>query len=172
LKQFVQLIPYARPSFVASAVVFIAAIAGFFVIGGIYTNTQARGLVEAMTPSVRTLCFAVITSTSTIIPLLLATLSLARRVDQDFDATFYYRVKIIGLLGAVALASATLLLLFISIPLTESENLRAWFRVVYVIVVLGAAWIASLLVSIVMTLYFVLMDILHTLVPVFSDKQR
>ena len=130
---------------------------------------QARGLLEAMTPSVRTLCFAVITSASTIIPLLLTTLSLARRVDQEFEETFYYRVKIIVLLGTVALASSILLLLFVSFPLTESENLRAWFRIVYILVVMGSAWISSLLISIAVTLYFILTDILHMLVPVFAQ---
>ena len=78
------------------------------------------------------------------------------------------------MLGAVALISATLLLLFVGFPITETESLLTWFRAVYVIVVAGSAWIASLLVSMVITLYSALMGIMYILTPSFDthDSRR
>lgn len=168
MKNLITLIPYAKISFMGGVLTFMFALLGFLIVGRIYNDTQARGLIEALSPSVRTLCFAVITSSSTIIPLLLTVLSVARRSDTDFNQNFYRQVKVIAVLGTVALASATLLLLFVSIPVTESENLEAWFAIVYFIIVIGSAWVSGLLISISITLYYTLIGVINKLTPSFD----
>ena len=168
MKQMITLIPYARVSFGASVLVFFAAIAGFLLVGSIYSDTQARGLIEALNPAIQTLCFAVITSASTIIPLLLAILGIANRVDNEFNPVFYARIKIIATLGTLALISAALLLLFITIPITESDALRTWYNIAYYFIIVGSSWITALLVSIVITLYKTLSGLIEFLTPEFD----
>lgn len=92
-------------------------------------------------------------------------LSLANRTDREFGQSFYIRLRIITFLGTVAIVSATLLLLVISIPLTETERLRRWYGVIYVANVAGASTIASLLVGIVVTLYKTMGGLLKHLIP-------
>jgi hypothetical protein len=170
VKNLFYYIPYARQSFFASVVVFILAISGFLLVGSIYSDIQARGLIEALTPSIHTLCFAVITAASTIIPLLLTILSLTNRLDTEFDRAFYAQVQIIAMLGTIAIASSTLLLLFITMPLTENDGLRVWFSLAYYVIIAGAAWISALLVGIVATLYNALMGVISKLTPEFDDS--
>ena len=160
---------HARSAAIIIITIFIASMIGFSIVGRVYTDTQSRILLEAIMPSLRTLCFAVITASATIIPLLMTMISLARKVDSEFDETFYARLHVITWLGTVALISATLLLLVISIPITETDGLRRWYGIVYFAVVMGASTIASLLVGIIVTLYKTMRGLLEHLTPQFSD---
>jgi len=156
---------HAKGTAVIIGTVFVIAMVGFFLVGQVYSEIQSRQLLEAIAPSLRTLCFAVITASATIIPLLMTMISLANRTDREFDQSFYIRLRIITFLGTVAIVSATLLLLVISIPLTETERLRQWYGVIYVANVAGASTIASLLVGIVVTLYKTMGGLLEHLIP-------
>lgn len=154
----------------ATVIVFVFALAmiGFFLVGRVYSQTQSRVLLEAISPSLRTLCFAVITTSATIIPLLMTMVSLARKSEDKFDETFYIQLKIITWLGTVALVSAALLLLVISIPITENEQLRQWYGFVYMAVVTGASTISALLVGIIITLYQSMQGLIEQLTPQFD----
>lgn len=170
IQQAKNLTQHARSAVAIIVLVFIISMIGFSIVGRVYSETQSRFLLEAIAPSLRTLCFAVITASATIIPLLMTMLSLARKVESSFDKTFYVRLRIITWLGTVALISATLLLLVISIPITESDGLRRWYGVVYVAVVMGASTIASLLVGIIVTLYKTMQGLLFNLTPGFDGE--
>ena len=160
---------HAKSAAALIVIIFIISMGGFSIVGRVYSETQSRILLEAIAPSLRTLCFAVITTSATIIPLLMTMLSLARKTEMDFDETFYVRLRIITWLGTVALISATLLLLVISIPITESEGLRQWYGILYIAVVMGASAIASLLVGIIVTLYKTMLGLLEHLTPEFKE---
>lgn len=169
LQQTKNLTHYARSTTVIIVCVFVLSMIGFSIVGRVYSETQSRVLLEAIAPSLRTLCFAVITTSATIIPLLMTMISLARKVENDFDETFYIRLKIITWLGTVALMSATLLLLVISIPITETDGLRQWYGILYLFVVMGASAIASLLIGIIVTLYKTMQGLLDHLTPSFAE---
>lgn len=170
LQQTKNIFQHARNALTFSVIIFILAMIGFIVVGQVYSDIQSRQLLEAIAPSVRTLCFAVITTSATIIPLLMTMISLARKTDDEFDETFYIRLRIITFLGTLAIISATLLLLVISIPVTESDNLSNWYGAIYGAVVMGASAIASMLVSIVVTLYETMGGLLQYLTPKLSSS--
>lgn len=169
IEQTKNLTQHARSAALVIVVIFVASMFGFSLVGRVYSETQSRVLIEAIAPSLRTLCFAVITTSATIIPLLMTMISLANKVDNDFNETFYIRLRMITWLGTVALISATLLLLVISIPITENERLRQWYGILYIAVVMGASTIAALLVGIIVTLYKAMQGLLEQLTPQFSD---
>ena len=156
---------YAKSTTLIITIVFAVALVGFFVVGQVYNDLQSRMLLEAIGPSLRTLCFAVITTSATIIPLLMTMISLARRTDREFDQSFYIRIRIITFLGTIAIVGATLLLLVISIPVTETDKLTEWYGFIYVAVVTGASTTAALLVGIVVTLYETMGGMLSYLTP-------
>ncbi len=169
IEQTKNLTQHARSAALVIVVIFVASMLGFSIVGRVYSETQSRVLLEAIAPSLRTLCFAVITTSATIIPLLMTMISLANKVDNDFNETFYIRLRMITWLGTVALISATLLLLVISIPITENEKLREWYGILYLAVVMGASTIAALLVGIIVTLYKAMQGLLEHLTPRFTD---
>ena len=164
MKNLFRYIPYAKESFILSMITFVVAMGGFLLVGSLYSDLRARVLIEGLAPAIHTLCFAVITASSTIIPLLLTILGLANRLNTDFDRNFYARVEIIAMLGTIAIASSTLLLLFITIPLTENDQLYTWFSAAYYIIIFGASWISALLIGIVSTLYNALMGVIRSVV--------
>lgn len=162
-------IPNAKSAFLAALLVFMFTMIGSLFIGRIYSSTQARLFIEAILPSVRTLSFAVITSTSTVIALQMTILGFVRRVDNEFDRHFYSRVRLIATLGIVALTSATIMLLLISIPITEADNLETVYQIIYWIIVIGSGWIAGLLVAIIIVLYQALIGLIDTVTPQFDQ---
>lgn len=167
-RNLIRYIPNARLAFIAAVIVFVVTIIGSFVIGSIYSAAQAQTFIEAIVPSVRTLSFAVITSTSTVIALQMTMLGFAHRLENEFDREFYSRVRLIAMLGAIALTSATLMLLLMSIPITEAENLKVWYQAIYWMIVIGSGWIAALLVSIIIVLYQALIGLIDVFVPEFE----
>jgi len=159
---------YAKKTTLVIAIVFSISLVGFFLVGQVYNDLQSRMLLDAIAPSLRTLCFAVITASATVIPLLMTMISLANRTERDFDPSFYIRIRIITFLGTVAIVAATLLLLVISIPITETDGLHQWYGITYVAVVTGASTISALLVGIVVTLYETIGGLLEHLIPKFD----
>lgn len=142
------------------------ALAGQLFVGQVYSGTEARALLEAMMPAVRTVGTSVVTATSTILTLMLTMLSLTRQANINFDAEFYRRIKHIGLMSTIGLSSAILVLLFISIPLQASQQVsQVWYRVIYYLLVALVAGLAGLLVAIVLMLYNALASLIRVISP-------
>ena len=139
-------------------------------IGQIYSGFEARQLLETMIPTTRTLCFAIITASSTILALMLTLLSLTNQVDSDFDQTFYRRVERIGLLSTITLITAILLLLFINLPLQESDDLPgSWFTAIYYVIITFSAAIAGMLVAVVLMLFTTISGLIDVICPTPED---
>lgn len=130
------------------------AIIGQYLVGRIYSGTEARQLLEAVIPSARSLGTSVVTASSTILALMLTMISLSRHATSALEVTFFKRVERIGLMSAAGLVAAMLLLLFLSIPIQESQQLpTSWYSIVYYTLITFTAAVTGLLVSIVLMLY-------------------
>ncbi len=142
------------------------AAGGQWFVGQVYSGTEARNLLEAMLPSARSVGSAVVTAAGTILALMLTMLSLTNQAKSSFDRVFYQRVERIGLLSTIALAMGTLLLLFLSIPLQESQQVpSSWYSYVYYVVIALTASLAGLLVAIVLMLYNAMTSLIQVLRP-------
>ena len=130
------------------------AIGGQFLVGRIYTGTEARQLLEAFVPSARSLGTSVVTASSTILALMLTMISLSRHATSQLEQSFFKRIQRIGLLSTAGLVIAMLLLLFLSIPIQESDQLpSSWYSIVYYTLISITAAVTGLLVAIVLMLY-------------------
>ena len=158
-----------KEGYIAIVIVLMLALGGFFLVGRVYTDTLARGLIEAMLPSMRTLCFAVITSASTVITLLMAVLGFARRMDNEFDRAFYIRIWFIATIATASLILGAMLLLLISIPIIEAETLQTWYRVTYWVIVVCASTMMALLVGLIVSLYRTLYGLISIASPDFEN---
>ncbi len=142
------------------------AAGGQWFVGQVYSGTEARNLLEAMLPSARSVGSAVVTAAGTILALMLTMLSLTNQARSSFDRVFYQRVERIGLLSTIALAMGTLLLLFLSIPIQESQQVpSSWYSYVYYVVIALTASLSGLLVAIVLMLYNAMTSLIQILRP-------
>lgn len=145
-------------------------------MGQIYSGYEARQLLEAVASSSLYLGGAVVTASATIIALMLTMISLSRTVDGDFDAVFYRRVQRIGLLSAISLIAAILLLLFLSIPLQESDQVPShYYKTVYYVLIIYISLLSGLVVGIVLMLLNAvnsLIDLFHPDVEKQAEKEE
>ncbi|MEQ8677379.1 MAG: hypothetical protein RLP44_17830 [Aggregatilineales bacterium] len=152
-------------AFMGGFIIFVMASGLALLIGGIYSDTQARSLIEAMAPSLRTLCFAIITASATIISLLLTTVGFAHRLNNDFDARFYKEIKLIARLCTLLLILSVTILLILTMPITENDNLKAWFSAVYYVVIFSSGLLSALSVGTIILLYKTVDDIINVVYP-------
>ena len=165
MRQIVARLIQNRLAFIIGGIVFSGALGSGLLVDTIYSDTQAQGMIEAMAGSARTLCFAIITASATIIPLMLTMLSFIHQVDREFDAVFYTQIRTIVLLSSTALILSVLVLLLLTIPLVESEHLQTWFSTLYYTLLVGVSAVSGLIVMIVIMLYRTVDRIVQILTP-------
>lgn len=148
------------------------ALGGQWFVGQIYSGSEALKLVNALVPAARSVGSSVVTASGTILALMLTMLSLTSQASSNFDRIFYHRIQRIGLLSTIALAAGILLLLFLSIPVQESDAVPStWFGFVYYLLIVLTAGLAGLLVAIVLMLFNALTSLIKVLSPSRSAEQ-
>lgn len=135
---------------IAAGVIFL----GTFLIN-VSSGSESRVLLESMLPSIRFLCSAVMTASSTILALMLTMLSMSSGSDdRQYKTDYYDQVRKIARLDTAVFAGAIILLMFISIPLSESQDVPAnWHTVLYYGTLVATAVLGGSLISIIMMLY-------------------
>jgi hypothetical protein len=160
----------AKRALVGSLLAGGIAFLGHLLVGRVYSGTEARSLLEAMVPSARSTGTAVVTASGTILALMLTMLSISRDATSKLEAVFFQRVERIGLLSTIALISSILLMLMLSIPLQESNNLPgSWYSIVYYVLIALTAAVSGLLVAIILMLYNALQSLIEVLRPTSSS---
>ncbi len=145
----------------------IAAIVGFggMALVGTVSSYQAERLVQAALPSVRFLASTLAAAAATIMALMLTMLSFTRGHDGDFKETHYRRLRQISTLCSILIAGSVLLLLFLAIPIEESDEVQRRYYIVYYGISLGAAAATGLLVAIVMMLNYAIRNLVGVFIP-------
>lgn len=152
-----------RKALLGGALAALVAIAGSWAVGQLH---GAKGLVllEAMLPTTRFLCSAVMTATATILALMLTLLGLSTDVSNQIHSAHYERVRQIALIDTVTFAAATLFLLILNIPLEETENLASgWYDTAYYTVLVVSSLLGGMLISVVLMLYDAVRDLIYVL---------
>ncbi len=138
----------------------------FFGLQRVFQELPTYQLLSAMQRSSTTLCFAGITSSATIMPLMLTIFSFAKRSKVEFNNSFYRRIKWIALLCSIAFFAGLLTLTLLSAPLEDLSGVdMAWYRAIYYSVVAGLSAMVGLLVAIIIMLYFAILHIINRLNP-------
>lgn len=141
------------------------ALAGMLLVN-VGSGSEARFLLEAMMPSVRFLCSAVMTASATVLALMLTLISFSSGQDQRLKREHYDRVRQIALVDTWTFAAAIVLLLIISVPLAEAAEIPAsWYSVVYYVTVVYAAALGGALIAIVLMLYRAITDLIGVIHP-------
>lgn len=142
------------------------ALAGQWLIGHIYSGYAARQLLESMSSSALYFGSAIVTAAATILALMLTILSLSSQADEDFDQIFFLRVERIAKLATIILMGGILLLLFLSIPIKESDSVPgSWFTTIYYALIVILAALAGLLITIVLMLLNAISSLIEAVRP-------
>ena len=149
-----------RKAFLGGLLAAVVAMGGSSVVGSLY-GAEGRLLLEAMLPTTRFLCSAMMTATATILALMLTILSLSSNSSNRLHSFHYKRVHQIAILDMVAFVGATLLLLFLNIPLEESDSISTeWYSTTYYVVLIYSSVLGGMLISIVMMLHAAIRDMI------------
>lgn len=120
---------------------------------GLLGTAEARVLLESSFPSIRFLASSVVTVGATVLALMLTVLGFSESADRRFRTLHYRRIKHISLMTVVAIVASVALLLLLSVPLEESETLRAFYDYVYYAFLAATSLLGGLVVAIVLLLH-------------------
>lgn len=149
-------------AWVGGGIAAAVALVGQLLVGYVYNGSEAHDLLQALIPSAQSLGGAVVQASATILALMLTLLGMSRREIEDLETGFFNQIALISALSSIALASAILLLLFLSIPLQQSKTLRVnWFQGIYYVLVVIIGAIAGLVIAIVIMLYSAIQSIIR-----------
>lgn len=149
-----------RKAVVGGALATLVALAGTYATGRI-SGAEGRILLQAMLPSVRFLCSATMTASSTILALMLTLLGLSYETTPQIKSAHYKRIKQIALVDAISFVTAALLLLFVIVPLEETEAVpTGWYNTMYYVVIVMSSVLGGLIISVILMLYDAVTDII------------
>lgn len=149
------------------------ALFGQWMVGWVYSGYEALQLLDGLNSAALFLGSSVVTASATILALMLTMISLTDQTETEFDNEFYQRIKKIGLLATIALSGGILFLLFMSIPIKESDNVPSnWFEIIYYILITFVAVLSGLLVTIVLMLFNAITSLIDVVRPSEDDDQE
>lgn len=134
---------------------------GAWAVGRVH-GAEGIVLLEAMLPTTRFLCSAVMTASATILALMLTLLGLSTEASKSIQPGHYKRVWQIALIDTIGFVAATLLLLLLNVPVEESESIASpWFARFYYAILVFSSLLGGLLIAVVLMLYDAVRDMIQ-----------
>lgn len=153
-----------RRALIVGAITAAFALLGSITVGSIGDAT-ALSLLETIRPTTRFLGFAAITAPGTILALLLTMLSFSRGWDHSFRSEYYDRIRQVALLCTLSITGAVFLLLFLNVPISESQELQSWYEAFYYGVVIWTSLLGGTVITIMFILHTTIVDLICVLDP-------
>jgi hypothetical protein len=155
---------------IRTAVLYSILITGVTLAGSFAVNassgSEARVLLSAMLPTTSFLSSAVMTAAATTLALMLALVGFGQGTNSKLSALYYDRVEQIAFWNLVVFVGASSLLLFISIPLSESQEVPTnWYRILYYLVLFASGLLTGALTFVVILLFRAIKSLINLLHP-------
>ena len=155
-----------HPTPLSAAGVLGVGLAGHFASGSIYSSLHAREMIDALSQPALYLGSAIAASAATTMVLMLTMLGLVRRIDEDFDHSMYRNVCRISWLSAWLLAGSVVMLLFMTMPIGEFENVPAtWFPTLYTVLYWMVVVLSAAVVGMVTLLFSTIRQLIRNITP-------
>ncbi len=130
------------------------------------SGSEARLLLTSMLPSVRFLSSAVMTASATTLALMLALVTFGQGTNNQLKSLHYDRVEQIARWNLFVFIAATTLLLFISIPLSESQEVPSnWYRVLYYVILISSGALTGTLTFVAVLLFRAVQSLINVFHP-------
>lgn len=148
----------------STTVVLISVVQPTFV-GSIFSEAEAIKLVESLQQSSLYLGGSIAGVSATVLALMLTLLSMTNKVDSNFEKSVYRGIEAVGLISTITFVGAIFLLLFLSLPVGEFDNIPSgWFTGIYYILCTLNGCLSGLMVVGVLILF----DTIRTLIKQLS----
>ena len=139
---------------------------GLWAEGSIYSATEAIDMINALSSSALYLGTAIAGSSGTILALMLTLLGIVKRMDNDLDIDVYRRINLVGILSAISLIGAVLLLLLLCLPIGEYDKIpNLWYTTLYRILFLLVIALSAVLVATIAILYGTVRALIVNITP-------
>ncbi len=134
---------------IATIIIFL----GGYLVGNL-GSFEALANIKEIRPSLRFVCSAILTATSTILALLLTLLSFSGSTEKNIRAEHFMRIQWIARFACFTFAAAICLLLFLNLPIENADDkLADYYVALYYIFLSYGAIMGGLMISIVLMLY-------------------
>ncbi|NNL49064.1 MAG: hypothetical protein HKO76_11945 [Acidimicrobiia bacterium] len=130
----------------------IMLFAGAAAVGQVGSFEGLR-LLQGTLPTVRFLASSILAAGVTVLALMLTLIGLTFSTKWKFSEMHFQRVAQISTLTTVMIVISIAILLFIGLPLEESEELLRYYNVVYYSVMAASAVLGGVLVSVILMLH-------------------
>lgn len=139
--------------------------AAVIVVGNV-SGYSALTRLESALPTIHFLCSTVATGGVTILALMVTLLGLSHSVDTELERVHYHRIQQIAYMATLAVSAAIFLLVFLSIPVGDSEEVVVTYaEVVYYGVVMLSSVLGGLMITLVLMLLSAVKGLLHIVAP-------
>lgn len=140
-------------------------------IAGNVSGYSALQLLESTMPSVRFLTSTVATGGVTILALMVTLLGLSHSVDTELEVVHYRRIQQIAYMSAVSVAAAIFLLVFLSVPVEESDDVAiVYAEYVYYGILILTSLLGGVMVTLVLMLLTAVRGLLHVVAPSLEEE--
>lgn len=134
--------------------------------GSLYSETEILSLFDNLQQSGLYLGSATAASSGTTLALMLTMVGLVKRMDANFSNRVYRTVALIGLTSAIGLISSVVLLLTLSLPIGEFENVPvSWYHILYNTTFGLIIFVSAISVSIVLILLQTILHVISRITP-------
>jgi len=155
---------------VGGIIAVLFSLVGAFGVGSV-SGAQAMILLEAMFPTTRFLCSAVMTASATILALMLTVLSLSQSFEKPLKPVHYRRIKQVALVTTIAFIASSITLLLHTIPLEQTESVPStWYDVIYYVLLGTTAMLGGFMTTIILMLYRTVSQLIHVVSPHVSSS--
>lgn len=153
-------------SFICGAAIVLLASTQPLLIGRIYRDVEAVELLKGLQSSSLYFGSAVAGSSATVLALMLTLLSMTNKLDVEFDRSIYGGIKLIGLISTVTFIGSVILLLGLSLPIGEFDNIpNHWFTILYYTFSIAYILLFGLVIVGILVLFDTINLLLHKLSP-------
>ena len=151
---------------IAAGCVVAVGVGGQFASGSVYSSLHAREMIDALSSPALYLGSAIAASSATTMALMLTLLGLVRRVDSEFDQSMYHHVYWISLLSAFLLGGSVLMLLLMTMPIGEFDEIpQRWFPTLYKVLYWLVVLLSAMLVAMVALLFTAIRTLIAEVTP-------
>ena len=146
----------------------VAVVASFALVVGVgrIGDFEALAVIESVLPTTRFLASGAIAAGVTVLALLLTLLGLSLTEHVSFDPRLFSRARYIAVLGVAVIVIGVALLLAVTLPLSEAEELYPFYDILYYVL----AGAISLLGGVLVTLGLMISSTLIGLIDLFHPE--
>ncbi len=139
--------------------------AGYYLIGVVQHEGEAQARLEAAIPTIRFFASGVLAASATILALMMTLLGFTQSHDAKFSRGLFQRVRTLSLMNVAAMVGAVFLLMLLTMPVADSEQLQGYYTIAYYVIVGASAAVGGLIIAIAMILHRAVVGLVGLLDP-------